>query len=182
MSAPGPISLANQNPACLREADHKVTPALGGDVTGPESCWCGDGEGAEAATLHELANSVTAVLVHAQVLEWKLAPYSRLKRPLRELERHARRSGALLRRWLQQRESGPAKRAEREFCGPVPSWHGIMAAVTAQGPDAEARAQVKLPSLTPASSGPGPFPPETELTLSCDLCTSTLFPKEERWP
>lgn len=53
-----------------------------------------------ADTLHELANAVTVLLVNAQVLEWKLPPYSRLKRPVREIERHAQRGGALLKRLL----------------------------------------------------------------------------------
>ena len=59
-----------------------------------------------ADTLHELANTITAVLINAQVLEWKLPPYSRLKRPVREIERHAQRSGALLKRLLRQFETG----------------------------------------------------------------------------
>ena len=46
-----------------------------------------------ADTVHELANSMTAVLINAQVLEWKLPPYSRMKRPVREIERHAQRGG-----------------------------------------------------------------------------------------
>src|ERR1019366_4541724 len=34
-----------------------------------------------ATQVHELANTTTAVLMNAQVLGWKLPPYSRLKRP-----------------------------------------------------------------------------------------------------
>jgi hypothetical protein len=173
---------ANQNAACLTEADDIATPVRGGEVTGPESSRRGEEQGNDTATLHELANSITAVLVHAQVLEWRLPPYSRLKRPVREIERHARRSGALLRRLLGQCEPGLMEMDEREFCGPVPSLHGIMAAVMAQGPGTTARRQEKWPSLAPPSSAPGSFSPETELTSPCDLCTSTLFPKEERYP
>jgi hypothetical protein len=75
---------------------------------------CGDGEGHAGATacpsyfacsgcaevLHELANVMTGVLVHAQVLGWKLPPYSHLKRPVREVERNAQRGGELVKRLM----------------------------------------------------------------------------------
>jgi hypothetical protein len=48
--------------------------------------------------LHELSNVITGVLTNAQLLGWKLPPYSHLKRSVRELERGAQRSGELLRR------------------------------------------------------------------------------------
>ena len=69
--------------------------------------------------MHELANSMTAVLINAQVLEWKLPPYSRLKRPVREIELHARRSGALLKRLLREFEIHRPEEARQEFCGQV---------------------------------------------------------------
>ena len=53
-----------------------------------------------ADLVHELANTTTAVLMNAQVLGWRLPPYSRLKRPLRELERNAQRGGELMNRLL----------------------------------------------------------------------------------
>src|SRR5271157_5338748 len=72
------------------------------DVTEPQwphaGCGCAD-------TLHALANCLTAVLINTQVLEWKLPPYSRLKRPVREIELHARRSEALLKRLLREFET-----------------------------------------------------------------------------
>ena len=52
--------------------------------------------------LHQLSNVMTSVLTNAQVLSWKLPPYSHLKRPVRELERGAQRSGELLRRLMQR--------------------------------------------------------------------------------
>jgi hypothetical protein len=48
--------------------------------------------------LHELANAMVGVLTNAQVLGWKLPPYSHLKRAVHELERGAQRSGELLKR------------------------------------------------------------------------------------
>jgi len=134
-----------------------------------------------ADTVHELANTMTAVLINAQVLEWKLPPYSRMKRPVREIERHAQRGGALLRRLLRHFEADPAEEANQQLCGRVPCLHGTMAAVTAQGPNATAAGPVKLPPLTRPASAPGSWiPPEKELTLVCDPCTSMFFPKEER--
>jgi hypothetical protein len=71
---------------------------------------CGDSEGRANDTaspsqllpadwkqdLYELCGLVTGILLNAQLLEWKLPPYSHLKRPLREVERNARRSSELL--------------------------------------------------------------------------------------
>ena len=48
--------------------------------------------------LHELSNVMTGVLTNAQLLGWKLPPYSHLKRAVRELERGAQRSAALMKR------------------------------------------------------------------------------------
>lgn len=77
---------------------------------------CGEDEGHAAATacpsylgcehcanaLHELANLMTGVLTNAQVVGWKLPPYSHLKRPIRELERNAQRGGELLKSLMQR--------------------------------------------------------------------------------
>ncbi len=52
--------------------------------------------------IHELANTTTVVLVNVQVLAWKLPAYSRLKRPLHEIERNAQRGGELMKRLLSQ--------------------------------------------------------------------------------
>jgi len=51
-----------------------------------------------AELVHELSNLVTAVLLNAQMLEWKLPPYSHIKRPIREMARNAQRASELLRR------------------------------------------------------------------------------------
>jgi len=47
-------------------------------------------------TLHELSNAMTIVLTNAQMLGWKLPPYSHLKRPARQVERSAQRGAELL--------------------------------------------------------------------------------------
>src|SRR5208337_3401527 len=70
---------------------------------------------------HQLANVMTAVLMNSQVLDWKLPPYSRLKRLVREIERNAQRGGELLKRL--QRQLGPVApdlSGADEFCGPAP--------------------------------------------------------------
>jgi hypothetical protein len=57
---------------------------------------------------HELANTITAVLINVQVLKWKLPRYSRLKRSLREIERNAQRGAELMKRlagWLTVEEA-----------------------------------------------------------------------------
>jgi hypothetical protein len=132
-----------------------------------------------ALTLHELANTITAVLMNVQVMEWRLPPYSRLKRPAREIERQAQRSSALLQRLFCQLER--TDEATRESCQQVPSLHGTMAPVTARGSGLTAEGPEKLPALWRSSSAPGSWsPPEKELTRSCDPCTSAFFPKEER--
>jgi hypothetical protein len=123
----------------------------------------GEGEEGEAArslssrtvcdTMHELANSTGALLMNAQLLEWRRPPYSRLKRTVREIERHAQRSAALLKRLLLEFE---INRAAQEVCGRVPGGQGTMAAVTGQGLKATEEGQAKLPAQEPSSFAPGP--------------------------
>ncbi len=84
---------------------------------------CGDGEGHAGETacpshfpcngcadvLHELSNVMTGVLTNAQVLGWKLPPYSHLKRSVREVERNAQRGGELLKRLMSCAEKASAR-------------------------------------------------------------------------
>src|SRR5271165_158772 len=49
-----------------------------------------------AELLHGLNNVLVGMLLNAQVLEWKLPSYSRLKRNLHEIERNAQRGGELV--------------------------------------------------------------------------------------
>ncbi len=146
------------------------------DVAAPHishaGCDCTD-------AMHELANSMTAVLINAQALEWRLPPYSRLKRPAREIELHARRSEALLKRLLRAFETHVPEEARQEFCRLVPFSPQATAAVTAQGPGGWRGGETAAPMRSPSVPGPA-FAPETELTSICDPCTSTFFPKEER--
>jgi hypothetical protein len=67
---------------------------------------CGDCE----ELLQELSHLITGVLTNAQLLAWKLPPYSHLKRSVREMERSAQRSSELLKRLT--RRLGPEQKAE----------------------------------------------------------------------
>ncbi|MGC2110598.1 MAG: hypothetical protein WA655_13835 [Candidatus Korobacteraceae bacterium] len=52
--------------------------------------------------VHELSNVMTGVMVNAQLLDWRLPPYSRLKRPIHEMERNAQRARELLKALLRR--------------------------------------------------------------------------------
>ena len=95
----GPVPVVDEDLSCL------VMSSPCGDHEGramekacPSSFACRDC----VEMLHQLSNVMTSVLTNAQVLSWKLPPYSHLKRPVRELERGAQRSGELLRRLMQR--------------------------------------------------------------------------------
>ena len=55
-----------------------------------------------AELLHGLNNALVGMLLNAQVLEWKLPSYSRLKRNLHEIERNAQCGGELVKRLLKR--------------------------------------------------------------------------------
>ena len=152
-----------------------------------------------ADLVHELANTTTAVLMNAQVLGWKLPPYSHLKRPLREIERNAQRGGELMKRLLirlapaqdtpatdtQDKDKDTQDTDTRATTGqvsedrssvPAPGV-GLSETVTAQEPGVDSGNAENLP---PRSSRPAPgfsSASEVELTSPCDGCTST-FPKK----
>jgi hypothetical protein len=128
--------------------------------------------------VHELANTTTAVLMNAQLLGWRLPPYSHLKRPLREIERNAQRGAALMKCLLHrlgtegtEQANGPRRWMQQGELRSVDS-------VTAQGPRVDSGSAENPPP--PAKAPPAPVffsTPEAELTSSCDACTS-VFPKK----
>jgi len=187
MNAHQPISQIEVHAAITEEAsDTRVSAAfLSGDHSGAIASSGQDEVNAGSGSLptdcanamHELANSVTALLLNTQVLEWKLPPYSRLKGLVREIERHAQRSGTLLKCLLGRCETDPFQHQG----GKLSPSHGATLAREAQGPAARHAGPVKLPPVAPSPAVPGlGFPPERELTSLCDRCTSIPFPKEER--
>ena len=116
---------------------------------------CADCEG----LLHELSNVITGVLMNAQVLEWKLPPYSHLKRSVREVERNAQRGGELLKRLMRRLANGEAEAPSAE--PPGDRAEAVRVAVSGE--------------LSREGIGEGPL----NLTSDCDPCTSGFFPKRD---
>jgi len=144
---------------------------------------CGDSEGRTGETvcpsqlpasgcsdvLHELANLMTGVLLKAQMLEWKLPPYSHLKRPVREVARNAQRSSELMKALLRR-------------CGES-GWPGQAPFLSANAespsvPD-DTDPALAMPAAA-ATRGPrAPCHTGLDLTAGCDTCTSGAFPKRD---
>ncbi len=122
--------------------------------------------------LHELANITTAVLINAQLLGWKLPPYSRLKRPVREIERNAQRSAELMKRLSSRLTTDRAQSLSQES-GPG------FATVTAQEPGVASGNAVKLPPRM--SSRPAPdFFSGLSVTSQRDVMAALVgFPKRD---
>lgn len=134
---------------------------------------CGDRKGHVAETirplrlqcsdceelLHMLSNVITAVLMNAQVLEWKLPPYSHLKRPIREIERNAQRGSELVKQLM--RRLGNAE-VEIAPCTPLEK---AATAIAGSGSKDLIRDRGD-------ASG-------SHLTTSCDPRTSGFFPKRD---
>jgi hypothetical protein len=101
-------SYSESGDSSLAEDEGRVRVSARSSLTRGRDC---------AALLHELSNALTAVLVNAQMLEWKLPGYSHLKRPVRELERNAHRGGELIkqlvRRISEERVEQPAKQSNQ---------------------------------------------------------------------
>jgi len=100
-SSAAPLAPESHDPLPYELQQHRVMSSSCGDGEGhatkkacPSCFGCSDC----AEVLHELSNVMTGVLTNAQVLGWKLPPYSHLKRPVREMERNAQRGGELLKR------------------------------------------------------------------------------------
>ncbi len=124
--------------------------------------------------LHKLSNVLTATLLNAQMLSWKVPPYSRMKRTVREMERNAQLSVELLRRFQQLTGAGD----DIALGGnQITDSEEQGAAVTAQEP---ARAETaEATSSSHSSTGPAPLFPSRQLTAECDACTSGFFPKRD---
>jgi hypothetical protein len=131
-----------------------------------------------AALVHELANTTTAVLMNAQVLGWKLPPYSHLKRPLREIERKAQRGSELMKCLLRRLGTEGTDQANEERRWVQDRGLELSDTVTAQEPRVDSGSAENLPPRTNARLAPGFFSiPEAELTSPCDGRPSR-FPKK----
>jgi hypothetical protein len=92
-----PSSISSEGEPCIAKSSSCGDcegPVLVEETACPSPFYCGGC----SDVLHELSNVMTGVLTNAQVLSWKLPPYSHLKRAVRELERGAQRSAALMKR------------------------------------------------------------------------------------
>lgn len=197
-----PIGSARQAKASANQleplamAGDEETSQMSSAGQGREECDAGNPRSSRAFNgdcadlVHELANTTTAVLMNAQVLGWKLPPYSHLKRPLREIERNAQRGGELMKRLLSR--LAPAKDthtkdpdtkdttgqgSEPSSCVQGPGVE-LIDTVTAQGPSVDSGNAENLPPRMSSRPAPGfSSASEVELTSPCDGCTST-FPKK----
>ncbi|MFI5116121.1 MAG: hypothetical protein ACHP8B_05415 [Terriglobales bacterium] len=131
-----------------------------------------------AALVHELANTTTAVLMNAQVLGWKLPPYSHLKRPSREIERNAQRGSELMKCLLRRLGTHGTDQANEERRWVQDRGLELGDTVTAQEPRVDSGSAENLPPRTNSRLAPGFFSvPKAELTSPCDGCPSR-FPKK----
>jgi len=109
--------------------------------------------------LHELSNVVTGVLMNAQVLEWKLPPYSHLKRSVREVERNAQRGSELLKRLMRRLARVEARSESADVSGE--EIEAVQTCVSGE-----------LTRKRIANTAP-------DLTGECDPRTSGVFPKRD---
>jgi hypothetical protein len=131
-----------------------------------------------AEVLHQISNVMTAVLMNARILGWKLPSYSHLKRPLHELERNSQRGAELL-NGLMRRLSDSDSKAEgaTEWCSEAVLDSALLT-VSVQEPNRATERRPGLPSCLSLPSAPGFLPQHSpDLTVQCDPCTSGIFPK-----
>jgi hypothetical protein len=115
-------------------ASTETSTGLNADGAG-ETARIFDSECAEL--LHGLNNVFVGMLLNAQVLEWKLPSYSRLKRNLHEIERNAQRGGELVKRLLKRLDvPQPAALTGGQCSGEVPGVGVAEYASANQDPDA----------------------------------------------
>ena len=116
--------------------------------------------------------------MNAQVLGWKLPPYSRLKRPLREIERNAQRGSELMKCLLRRLGTNGTDQADEDRRCLQDGGLRFIDTVTDQELRVDSGSAENLPPRTNSGSAPGFFSaPEVELTSPCDACTSR-FPKK----
>jgi hypothetical protein len=203
-SAPGLMAPAGSNPIAnarqaQAEAKQSTCPPIASDDGTSDISSVGQGreerdpglscssrafEVEFADLLHQLANTTTGVLIHAQMLGLKLPPYSHLRRPLREIERNAQRGGELMKSLLRRLMPDATDTTnDHEITRRVADCNpGLKDAVTAQEPDTDSGNAENLPRLRNSGPASGFFAAEpamlkAELTSRCDRCTST-FPKK----
>ena len=111
--------------------------------------------------LHDLSNLVGAVLLNANLLGWKLPPYSHLKRPVNAIERHAQRASKLLTSLKASRDSAISQE---------PPLHAFRGNKQRQQPGH---------ALSPRLASRELQAQALHLTTACDPRTSGTFPKRD---
>ncbi len=105
--------------------------------------------------LQDLSNTFAAVLMNAQVLDGKMASYSRSKRYVHEIERSAQRGGVLLKRLLDRLPVSASDAGDSEFgSGKVPPVAERTAVVASQGPNATADDAIDFAPSAAAHAAP----------------------------
>jgi len=111
-----------------------------------------------AELLHGLNNALVSMLLNAQVMEWKLPSYSRLKRNLHEIERNAQRGGELVKRLLQRLDAAKPEDLNATPVGSdMPTLSGAVLAMAEQMLDAGIPMQ-ESPSRPPQRAVPAGSP------------------------
>jgi hypothetical protein len=152
------------------EFDNSALP-----LTGPHAPVVADPDCRQCRELlHKLANVLTATLLNAQMLSWKVPPHSRMKRTVREMERNTQLSVELLRRFqLLTGTGGDAALCGNEITDSEEQGAAVTAQESARAEEAEALRDHQ------SSTGPAPLFPSRQLTAACDGCTSGFFPKRD---
>jgi hypothetical protein len=91
MTTPGNLDIISEQRSSADALPGELQDAVGGEAVcvsrGNDEC---------AQVLHSLNNVLASILLNAQLVEWKLASYSRIKRNIHEIERNAQRGEELV--------------------------------------------------------------------------------------
>ena len=90
----------------MQNAEHFETQKSDSEIHNEAKIMPGaaDIAGQRAEILHGLNNVLVSILLNAQLIEWKLPSYSRLRRNVHEIERSAQRAGMLLKQLVAEGE------------------------------------------------------------------------------
>lgn len=127
MSYPGSRQVQGKEFERLSSSDDERTVHVLG-----RACTARDNPDACVELLYELERLMGGMLVNAQVMQWKLPPYSHSKRYVREIERSAQRGGSIVQQLL--RHMGDTGLGDGQLCSEIPALAGVGISVTAQEP------------------------------------------------
>lgn len=163
----GKVHFDNGRPDTFVPAEVGLNSGQSGGQCEAMASSCGDSKGRVLQTahplrlqcsdceelLHELSNILAGVLINVQLLEWKLPPYSYLKRPVRAVERNAQRGSELLKRLMRRFADGELEKTGADLT------RERAKTVSACAPEESAAAQINdEPMATQAGEGDNPEP------------------------